>query len=395
MPERSPKVALVHDWLVGQRGGEAVLLRIARLFPEAPIYTLVHAPGQIDPELEAHPILSSGIARLPGAPRHFRAYLPLFFLAVQRWDLQAYDLILSTSHCVAQGVRVRPGQVHLAYIHTPARYLYDAMRDYLPDGALGDLLLPLAERGVGPLRALDRAAAQRPTALMANSEFVAGRIEQRWGRRAAVVYPPVDVDYFSQPPAGPRPKRRGILCVGAWVPYKRPMLAVQWANRLRLPLTLVGSGPQEAALRRLAGPGVRLVSGLSKAALRRAYWEAEGLIFAGCEDFGIAPVEAMAAGCPVLGYDQGGLRETVGGSVATDAPDAGGLLVAEPTWEAFVRGWYLLQQRQIAGRYTQEVLQGRARRFSQQAFDGHYAQALAHHGFMPAVRPPIEPLTKA
>ena len=182
------RVALVHDWLVTQRGGENVLLELGRLFPAAPIFTLVHAPGRVHPEIEAHPIHTSFIQKLPGAPRHFRQYLPLFPAAAESWDLSRFDLIVSSSHCVAKGVHTHAGQLHLAYVHTPMRYVWDQMPQYLASLPIQALSEPLARVAAVPLRRWDVTSAQRPHILVANSRFVASRIARVWGREAEVVY---------------------------------------------------------------------------------------------------------------------------------------------------------------------------------------------------------------
>lgn len=366
------RVALVHDWLVAQRGGENVLLELARMFPEAPIYTLVHVPGSVHPELEARTIRTSMIQRLPGAPRRFRPYLPLFPRAVEAWDLRDYDLIVSTSHCVAKGVLLRrPGQVHVSYVHTPMRYLWDQLPHYLPPGA-PPFAQPLAERLVQPLRAWDVTSAQRPTRLVANSRFVAQRMARVWQRPAgAVVHPPVDVDYFAAGNAQCR--RQGYVVVSALVPYKRIALAIALANARRLPLTVVGQGGEAPRLHAMAGTTVNFRPGLSRAALRSLYAQSEGLIFCGEEDFGIVPVEAMAAGCPVFALGVGGLRETV----QTTGPAATGVLFKEPTLEAMLPAFDAFQERVRAGAWDPAVLLRHARQFDVAHFRSGMGACLA------------------
>jgi glycosyltransferase involved in cell wall biosynthesis len=300
------KIALVHDWLIAHRGGERVLLEIARLFPQAPIYTLVCDRTQLHPELQQRQIVTSFIQRLPQAPQKFRAYLPLFPAAAEAFDLSVYDCIISSSHCVAKGVRSRPHQMHLSYVHTPMRYLWDQMAEYLPSD--NPLLLAAARIATAPLRRWDVRSAQRPTAIVANSRYVAKRIERFWKRDAQVVYPPVDTAFFDS--RAPQ-ERHGYLVVSALVPYKRVDWAVQCATELNLPLTVIGEGPEFPRLKRLAGKSVRFLGSVSMSQLQQAYGSAKAFLFCGVEDFGIAPVEALASGCPVIAFAEGGATETV------------------------------------------------------------------------------------
>lgn len=314
------RVALVHDWLVAHRGGEKVLLEIARLFPDAPIFTLVCEPSRVHPELLARTIHTSFLQRLPGAPLRFRQYLPLFPRAIETFDLSGFDLVVSTSHCVAKGVRTR-GR-HLSYVHTPMRYIWDQLDSYVPRVPGQVWLRRVANTLVQPLRHWDAVSAGRPTRLIANSEYVAQRIERFWGRKASVVYPPVDIERFKTP-TGAEP-RHGLLVVNALVPYKRTELAVELANRRRLRLTVVGDGPERRALEKLAGSTVRFLPSVDAPTLASLYQGACALIHCGEEDFGIAPVEAMASGTPVIGLGHGGLCETV-------IDQRTGVLFAEPT----------------------------------------------------------------
>ena len=362
------RVALVHDWLIGQRGGENVLVELCRLFPAAPIYTLRHARGSVHPDIETHPIITCAPLRLPLLGSHFRMLLPYLFAAVEAWDLRRFDLLISTSHCVAKGIVVRPGQTHLSYIHTPARYLYDQLPHYIPQNRWGRLALPALRQLVRPLRAWDRRAAQRPTYLVANSHYVAARIAAVWKRRAQVLPPPVDVDFFAAPPQVRR--RHGWVTVAALVPYKRVDLAIDLCNRRRLPLTIVGSGPLQAALRRRAGATIRFVQGLSPAALRHLYRSAEGFLFCGTEDFGIAAVEAMAAGCPVLGLADGGLTETV----VPQGRAATGVLFAQPSLNCMLQAHQTFVARRAQGAFDVDTLRTHARRFSRDAFVAHFTQ---------------------
>ena len=366
------RVALIHDWLTGQRGGENVLLELCRLFPGAPIYTLRHEPGSVHPAIETHPIVTCAPLRLPLLGVHFRALLPYLFAAVEAWDLRRFDLLVSTSHCVAKGVIVHPGQTHISYIHTPARYLYDQLPHYVPQTRWGRLALPALRRLVGPLRTWDRRAAQRPTYLLANSHYVAARIAHVWRRRAQVLPPPVDVEFFAAPPRARR-RRRGWVTVAALVPYKRLDLAIDLCNMRKLPLTIVGSGPLHAALCRRAGPTVRFVEGLSQAALRNLYRGAEGFLFCGTEDFGIAAVEAMAAGCPVLGLADGGLTETV----VPQGRGATGVLFAQPSLQCMLQAHQTFVAKRCRGAFDADILRAHAHTFDRDIFVARFGQHVA------------------
>jgi glycosyltransferase involved in cell wall biosynthesis len=369
------KVALVHDWLVAQRGGEQVLLELARLFPDAPIYTLVHQPGAVHPELEAHPIHTSPVQGWPLAPRRFRQYLPLFPAAVATFDLSAFDLVISTSHCVAKAVRTHPGQVHVSYVHTPMRYVWDQMPHYLASLPAAPLTAPVARLGAAVLRRWDIATAGRPDVLLANSEFVRGRIRRDWGRDARVLHPPVDVDFYE---AAPERDRRGLLVVSALVPYKQVEVAIAVARARGLPMTVVGDGSERARLERLAAGHVRFAGALDRERLRDAYASAEVLLFPAEEDFGIVPVEAMAAGCPVAALGAGGVLETVVGEGAA----ATGAFFTESTAENAGAAVEAVLAARARGAMSRAMLVSRARVFDRAHFIGGIERVLSE------IRPP-------
>lgn len=346
------RVALVHDWLTGMRGGERVLEALVALFPEATLFTLVHQPGCLPPRLEARPIRTSFIQRLPLAPRRFRHYLPLFPAAIERFDLAGFDLVISTSHCVALGVRTPPETCHIGYCFTPMRYAWDLRAAYLAGvGRLARLAVsPLLDR----LQRWDREAAQRPDFLGCISHHVAGRIRRHWGREARVVYPPVRTDRFV--PDG-RPPDDFFLIVSAFAPYKRLDLAIEAFNRLRWPLRIIGDGAEAARLRRLAGPTVSFLGWQDDRVLAEQYARCRAFVFPAEDEFGIAPLEAMAAGRPVVGYARGALLETSLDGVT-------GLFFHEQTPESLIDA---LRRLELTG-FDPEKIRAHALRFREERF---------------------------
>ena len=306
-----PRVALVHDWLTGMRGGERVLEAIAALYPGAPIHTLFHFPDTVSPALEAHPIVTSFLQRWPGVRRHYRRYLPLFPAAVEDFDLGGYELVISTSHAVAKGAIPPPGSFHVCYCHTPMRYAWDQEHAYFP-GRQG-LTARLRGLALTVLRAWDVASAARVDLFVANSRFVATRIERYYRRRAEVIPPPVDVDFFTPADGGSGEPARGRYClaVAALAPYKRLDAAIAACARAGVELRIVGTGPERRRLEPLAGPGARLLGRLDREALREQLRGALCLLQPGVEDFGIAAVEALACGTPVVALGRGGVLDSV------------------------------------------------------------------------------------
>lgn len=314
------RVALVHDWLTGLRGGEKVLDQLAALFPDADLYTLVHVRGSTTPRIERLRIRQSALDRLPGVSVYYRALLPLFPAAIERLRLPGYDLVISVSHAVAKGVRVPAGAVHVCYCLTPMRYVWDQADAYLGRGAARVLAAPLAAY----LRRFDvrTSTPERVTRFLAVSHAVADRIQRHYGRRAAVVYPPVDVDRIR--PSG-RPPEDFYLLVGGFVPYKREELVVDAFRRLDRRLVVAGDGPRRARIAASAPPNVHFTGRVSDDALADLYARCRALIYPQEEDFGLVAVEAQAAGRPVIAFARGGARETV-------APhDAGGRSALAPT----------------------------------------------------------------
>jgi glycosyltransferase involved in cell wall biosynthesis len=301
------KTAIVHDWLTGMRGGEKCLEVMCELFPDAVVHTLIHTPGSLSPLIEGMEIRTSWLQNLPGCKRYYRHLLPLFPGAVESFDLSAFDLVISSSHCVAKGAVTRPETLHLCYCYTPMRYAWDQYEHYFGSNRLRPwnrlIIPPLMRR----LRRWDSSTASRVDAFAAISGYVAGRIAKYYGREAAVIYPPVDVESFS-PSSSPEDY---YLMVNALAPYKRVDIAVEAFNRLGRELRIVGTGQDLQRLEALAGPTIRFLGWLSQEELARQYARCRALIFPGEEDFGIAPLEAQASGRPVIAFGRGGVTETV------------------------------------------------------------------------------------
>jgi glycosyltransferase involved in cell wall biosynthesis len=304
--ERFARVAVVHDWLTIPGGSEQVVLELLEMFPQAELFTSVYDPAPWPAQIKRREVHSSFLNRVPGAVRHYPKLLPLMNRAFRAFDLSSFDLVLSSSHACAKNVRAPAHALHVCYCHTPMRYAWE--EGFLEGEEVGRatrlLLPPLLAR----LRREDLAGAAGPDVFVANSRHVAARIERFYGRSAEVVHPPVDVDHFLG-----LQRRPGdyYLSYGRVVPYKRVELAVAACSGLGRPLKVAGDGRALEAVRAHAGVGVSFLGRVSDAERDRLLVGARALVFAGEEDFGIVPVEAQAAGLPVIAYGMGGVAETV------------------------------------------------------------------------------------
>lgn len=304
---RFGRVAISHEWLTVPGGSEQVVLALLDLFPSAELFTSVYDPAPWPRAITDRPVHASFLDRLPGARRHYRPLLPLMNRAFRSFDLDAFDLVISSNHASAKNVRAhrRPGQVHVCYCHTPMRYAWE------PEFLAGELG-PSARRAAAPvlahLRRVDRRAGRRPDVIVANSRHVADRVSRYYGRHAVVVHPPVEVDRFL---GVPRTQGDYYLVLGRVVPYKRAEVAVAACARLGRPVVVAGEGRALDAARAAAGPDATFLGRVPDADLPGLLAGARALLFCGEEDFGIVPVEAQAAGVPVIALDRGGVRDTV------------------------------------------------------------------------------------
>jgi len=300
-------VALSHDWLNGMRGGERCLDLIGKEFPKAELYTLLYRPELVSETIRDRPVHTSGLQRIPGFLEHYRWFLPFFPMAIESFRVPAgTDLILSTSHCVAKGLRKPEGAKHLCYCFTPMRYAWSMQEDYFGRNPFKRAALDIV---LSRLRKWDRKASAGVDQFVAISHYVKERIKTFYGRDASVVYPPVATEYFT--PDGRGDHDGFDLVVSALVPYKRVNLAVQAYSQTGKPLKIAGVGTEMEALRKIAAPNVEFLGRIPDEEIRELYRRCRFLVFPGKEDFGIVPLEAQACGKPVLAFGQGGLLETV------------------------------------------------------------------------------------
>jgi glycosyltransferase involved in cell wall biosynthesis len=355
------RTAIIHYWLVGMRGGERVLERLLRLYPEADIFTHVYNPKAVSKLIRDRKVKTSFIQRLPGATRHYQKYLPLMPMALEGFDLRGYDLVISSESGPAKGVIAAPDALHACYCHSPMRYLWDHYADYRASaGWLTGMQMPWMFH---LLRMWDVSSASRVDRFIANSSFVQRRINRAWGRTSAVVHPPVDANQF---------KRSAeidghYLWVGQMTAYKRADIVVDAFNELKLPLLMVGTGELANRISQRAGPHIKIVPRLDFDRLREAYARSKALVFTAQEDFGIVPVEAMASGRPVLAYGSGGACDSV-------IPGTTGLFFDEQTKDGLIEGVRRMEDWLPSFDPSEAITQ--AKRFSPENFDAGIRAAL-------------------
>ena len=353
------RIALVHDWLTGMRGGEKVLDAVCERFPDAALFTIVHVPGSVSPTIERMHPRTSFIQHFPAVRRLYRAYLPLFPAAVEQFDLDSFDFVLSISHCAAKSVIRASGATHVCYCLTPMRYAWDQFDAYFGRERVGTVGSAVMRRMMSHMASWDRGTADRADRYVAISHYVAGRIRRYYNRGSTVVYPPVDTSFFT-PATTPGTGERYALIVSALVPYKRVDIAIDAARLADIPLRIVGDGPDRARLERAAaqhGGASTFLGRRSDDEIRELYRHAAVTLLPGEEDFGIVPVEAQACGGPVVALARGGATETV-------VDGKTGVLVEDASAAAFADGI----ARATSASYDRAAIRRHAEQFSRERF---------------------------
>jgi glycosyltransferase involved in cell wall biosynthesis len=355
------RVAIIHDWLITMRGGEKCLESFCTLFPGADVYTLVYAPDRVSNLIKSMNVRASFLNDLPAIERIYRYCLPLFPTVIESFYLRDYDLILSSSHCVAKGIFPHRA-LHVSYVYTPMRYVWDMHQAYFDRATVAARVGMSVWRRY--LQRWDVTAAERVDYFLAISRNIAAKIHQIYGRQAAVIYPPVDLDKFHI--GGPQESY--YLIVSALVPYKRIDIAIQAFNEMRLPLKIVGEGPLQRVLKRSAGRNIEFLGWVDDSRLAALYGSCQALIFPGEEDFGIVPLEAQACGRPVIAYGKGGALETVIAVQANseNVGSASGIFFSEQTPAHLIQAVELY--RKLQGRFTPNKIREHAAQFSAQRF---------------------------
>lgn len=375
-PHRGPRVAIVHDWLTAFGGAERVLIRLCRLLPQADVFTLFGQHQGLQQALAGHTVKASYLARLPGIDRYYRWLAALMPRAIEEFRFKDYDLVVSSSWAFAHGIGVESGTPHLAYIHSPMRWAWDMQDEYLQREQLQGPIRWLAQKGIDRLRQWDVQAAQRDKTLIANSQFIRARIARCWQRDSQVIYPPVALQMQPKQPV----QHGAFISVSRLVKYKRVDL---WVKAFRhLPqhrLIVVGTGPELAALKRIAPANVEFTGWISDEQAIELISGARGFLQASKEDFGISVVEAQGYGIPVLAYREGGAAETV---VGLDGPNPTGYLFDVLAPEAVAQDILKFERQQFSAQDCQQ----NARRFSPEAFDAAIAEKLNALGMQLDVR---------
>ena len=375
-PHRGPRVAIVHDWLTAFGGAERVLIRLCRLLPQADVFTLFGQHGGLQQALAGRTIKASYLAHLPGIDRYYRWLASLMPRAIEEFRFKDYDLVVSSSWAFAHGIHTEPGTPHLAYIHSPMRWAWDMQEEYLQREQFQGPVRWLVQKGIDSLRQWDKTAAERDKTLIANSEFIRARIERCWHKDSRVIYPPVEIKPQSKSSA----PHGAYISVSRLVKYKRVDLWVEAFKHLpQHRLIVVGTGPERAALEKIAPPNVEFTGWVSDERAIELISGARGFLQASKEDFGISVVEAQGYGIPVLAYREGGAAETV---MDLDRPNPTGRLfdVLEP--EAVAQDILAFERQQ----FSPQDCRNNAQRFAPEVFDAAITKELHRLGMQLDVR---------
>jgi glycosyltransferase involved in cell wall biosynthesis len=369
-PLSEARVAIVLEWFQRFGGVERVLVEMRNALPGADLFALVHDPKSlVGTPLEGVPVRTSFIQSLPRSKEWYRSYLPLMPVAIEQFDLRPYDLVLSSSHSVAKGVLTRADQLHVSYTHTPVRYAWDLYLDYLSEGGMGRGVKGLFTRALlHYIRLWDTGAANRVDAYLTNSRYVERRIWRLYRRPAQVIYPPVDVGRYRLNPL----RDEFFVTVSRFVPYKRIDLIVDTFAKMGHELVVIGEGPDRPKIERLSGPNVRILGYQPDEVVADYLQRARAFILAADEDFGIVPIEAQAAGCPVIAYGRGGALETV---VGWPAPNSTGVFFDTQTAEALEAAVKLFEAHEAE--FKPETCRHNAERFSQERFRRDFRATVA------------------
>ena len=373
-------IALVHEWFTSRSSGgaENVVQVIDDLLTEIAsqpeLFSLVSEENLLESSwLLNRKVRTSFIQKLPFGISHVQQYLPLLPFAIEQLDLEGYPLVISSSHLVAKGILTSPDQLHISYVHTPVRYAWDQMNIYLKRSFLRKIGLgPLIRWQLHTLRQWDQSSSSRIDYLIANSNFTAKRIWKYWKRSSEVLHPPVNVNRFEWN----KPREDFYLSVCRLVPNKRVDLLVRAFNRLQLPLIVVGDGAEKAYLKELAGPTVQILGFQSMEKIENLMSQCRAFVYAGIEDFGIAPVEAMASGAPVIAYGMGGVLDTVKCFSSNSDAGATGLLFSDQTVKSLVEAIQFFKEKQLWRDLNPELIRDWANSFSQDSFKSRFERTI-------------------
>ena len=365
------KIALVHDWLSKdyKGGAEKVLKEIGLVLSKKnlnyDLYTLVnHLDKENLKELNQQKIFTSIIQNLPFSKKHFHKYLPLFPFAIEQFDLDAYNLVLSSSHSVAKGVITSPDQLHISYIHSPMRYAWDQMHIYLNESSYKKLKLTILLRLIlQSLRKWDYISSVRVDKFIANSSFTAKRIKKYWGRESEIIHPPVNTNYFL-----PNENRGDFyLSVSRLVPNKRVDLLVKAFNKIDCPLIIVGEGPEKKDLQIIANKNIKFLGFQKDFEIKKLMENCRAFIYAGIEDFGIAPVEAMAAGAPIIAYGKAGILDTVN-CITSNSKNPTGIIYKDQSPDALKECVQYFEDKKIWQKFSNFEINSWSQKFGVEKF---------------------------